>query len=69
MQDNPKDRLALALKGYRLMDSSNDPTVVGIAFDTDQGPYMFVVTKEILATLGEAFSAKAAEMPSRSPQV
>ncbi len=66
MQDNVKDRQALPLRGYRLMDSTNDPTVVGIAFDTEQGPFMFVATKEILAMLGEAFSAKAAEMPSRN---
>ena len=69
MQDNPtpKDRPALPLKGYSLMDYQPDPTVVGIAFDTEAGPFMFVATKEILATLGQAFTEKAAAMPSQNP--
>jgi len=67
MQDNPnpKDRPALPLKGYSLMDFQPDPTVVGIAFETEQGPFMFVATKEILEMLGQAFTHKAASMPSR----
>ena len=67
MQDNPnpKDRPALPLKGYSLMDFQPDPTVVGIAFDTEQGPFMFVASKEILAALGAAFTQKASEMPSQ----
>jgi hypothetical protein len=65
MQNDPKDRLALPLKGYRLLDNTSDPTVVGIAFETEQGPFMFVATREILETLSEAFRSKAAEMPSR----
>ena len=67
MQDNPnpKDRRALPLKGYSLMDFQPDPTVVGIAFETEQGPFMFVATKEILEMLGQAFTHKAASMPSR----
>jgi hypothetical protein len=64
---NPKDRPALPLKGYSLMDYKPDPTVVGIAFDTEQGPFMFVATKEILAALGAAFTQKASEMPSQTP--
>jgi hypothetical protein len=66
MPDNskPKDRPALPLKGYRLLDYKTDPSIVGIAFETEAGPFMFVANKEILATLGAAFSQKAAEMPS-----
>jgi hypothetical protein len=47
------------------MDFQPDPTVVGIAFETEDGPFMFVATKEILDTLGQAFIHKAATMPSR----
>ncbi|MET0710648.1 MAG: hypothetical protein ABWY82_27980 [Tardiphaga sp.] len=67
MQDNPtsKDRPALPLKGYSLMDFQPDPTVVGIAFETEDGPFMFVATREILEMLGQAFIHKAASMPSR----
>lgn len=65
MSSNPKDRPALPLKGYSLMDFQPDPTVVGIAFETEDGPFMFVATKEILDTLGQAFIHKAASMPSR----
>ncbi len=61
----PKDRPALPLKGYSLMDFQPDPTVVGIAFETEQGPFMFVATREILETLGHAFIHKAASMPSQ----
>ncbi|MDB5616647.1 hypothetical protein [Tardiphaga sp.] len=70
MQDNanpiPNDRPALPLKGYRLLDYKTDPAIVGIAFDTEQGPFMFVANKEILAMLGAAFSQKASEMPSQN---
>jgi hypothetical protein len=61
----PKDRPALPLKGYSLLDYQPDPGVVGIAFDTELGPFMFVASKEILAALGEAFTRKASEMPSQ----
>lgn len=61
-KSNPKDRPALPLKGYSLMDFQPDPSVVGIAFDTDQGPFMFVANREILEALGQAFTHKAAEM-------
>ncbi len=63
MQDNPKDRLALPLKGYQLVDNNLDPSLVGIAFETEQGPFMFVANREILETLSKAFKAKAAQMP------
>jgi hypothetical protein len=65
MQDDAKERPALPLKGYSLMDFQPDPTVVGIAFETEQGPFMFVATREILETLGQAFIHKAASMPSQ----
>ncbi|UTD29890.1 hypothetical protein [Bradyrhizobium sp. WD16] len=65
MQDNPKDRLALPLKGYQLVDNTLDPTLVGIAFETEQGPFMFVANREILETLSKAFKTKAAAMPKR----
>ena len=65
MQDNPKDRLALPLKGYQLVDNTLDPTLVGIAFETEQGPFMFVANREILEALSKAFKAKAALMPKR----
>lgn len=65
MQDNPKDRLALPLKGYQLVDNTLDPTLVGIALETEQGPFMFVATREILETLSKAFRSKAASMPSQ----
>ncbi len=69
MQDNgnppPNERPAFPLKGYSLLDYKTDPSIVGIAFETEAGPFMFVVNKEILATLGAAFSHKAASMPSQ----
>ena len=69
MQDNansnPNERPALPLQGYSLMDYKTDPAIVGIAFETEAGPFMFVANKEILATLGAAFSHKAASMPSQ----
>ncbi len=61
----PKDRPALPLMGYSLLDYQPDPTVVGSAFDTAQGPFVFVASKEILAALGAAFTQKASEMPSQ----
>lgn len=71
MQDNgnpnPNDRPALPLKGYSLMDFKTDPGIVGIAFETEAGPFMFVANKEILATLGAAFSHKAESMPASKP--
>ena len=68
MQDNGtpnrKERPAYPLKGYSLLDFKTDPGIVGIAFETEDGPFMFVANKEILATLGAAFSQKSSEMPA-----
>jgi hypothetical protein len=66
MQDDPKDRLALPLKGYQLVDNKRDPALCGIGFETEQGPFMFVATREILETLSKAFGEKAASMPSQT---
>ncbi len=63
--DDPKNRLALPLRGYQLLDNKLDPGVVGIAFETEKGPFTFVATREILETLSKAFGAKAAEMPAQ----
>lgn len=67
MQRDGKNEYALPLKGYRLMDNALDPTIVGLALETEQGPFMFVVTREILETLSLAFGQKAKEMPSQTP--
>ena len=64
---NAKNEYAMPLKGYRLMDNTLDPNVVGLALETEQGPYMFVVTREILQTLSAAFAQKANEMPTQPP--
>ena len=64
---NAKNEYAMPLKGYRLMDNTLDPNVVGLALETEQGPYMFVVTREILQTLSAAFAQKANEMPAQPP--
>lgn len=63
MADRKNDQ-ALPLKGYRLMDNTQDPHIVGLALETEQGPFMFVVTKEILEVLSQAFAQKASEMPA-----
>jgi len=68
MPKDDKNTYALPLKGYRLMDNTMDPNVVGLALETEQGPFMFVVTKEILEVLSQAFAQKASEMPT-PPQV
>jgi hypothetical protein len=64
MANDDNNSYALPLKGYRLMDNTMDPNVVGLALETEQGPFMFVVTKEILEVLSRAFAQKASEMPA-----
>ena len=58
---------AMPLVGYRLMDNAMDPSIVGIALETAEGPFMFVANKEILETLGAAFTHKAQMMPAKDP--
>jgi hypothetical protein len=65
MTTDASNTYAMPLKGYRLMDNTMDPNVVGLALETEQGPFMFVVTREILETLSAAFAQKATEMPAQ----
>lgn len=57
---------AMPLRGYSLMDNSENPDIVGLRLETDAGPLMVVVNQEILALLGEAFTHKAQAMAARA---
>ncbi len=63
MTENQKETLVLPLRGYQLVENRFDPSLVAIAFDTEQGPHMFVATREMLEDLSKAFTARAATMP------
>jgi hypothetical protein len=62
-----KNEHAMPLVGYRLLDNTEDAGIVGIALETPDGPFMFVANREILETLGAAFTHKAQTMPGKDP--
>jgi hypothetical protein len=60
-----KQALAYSLLGYQILKNPEQPTIVAIAFDTEVGPSLFAVTRDILEELAEAFQRQASNMPRR----
>jgi hypothetical protein len=54
---------AYPIRAYQLIPDPNQPTVVALAIETDQGHSLFLATREILEDLGKDLLARAAKMP------
>jgi len=57
---------AYPIRAYQLIPDPNQPTVVALAIETDQGHSLFLATREILEDLGKDLLERAAKMPARS---
>jgi hypothetical protein len=54
---------AYPIRAYQLIPDPNQPTVVALAIETEQGHSLFLATREILEDLGKDLLARAAKMP------
>jgi hypothetical protein len=55
---------AYPIRAYQLIPDPNQPTVVALAIETDQGHSLFLATREILEDLGKDLLERAAKMPA-----
>ena len=56
---------AYPIRAYQLIPDPNQPTVVALAIETDQGHSLFLATRQILEDLGKDLLERAAKMPPR----
>jgi hypothetical protein len=54
---------AYPIRAYQLIPDPNQPTVVALAIETDQGHSLFLATRQILEDLGKDLLDRAANMP------
>ena len=54
---------AYPIRSYQLIPDPNQPTVVALAIETDQGHSLFLATRQILEDLGRDLLERAAKMP------
>jgi len=59
---------AYPIRAYQLIPDPNQPTVVALAIETDQGHSLFLATRQILEDLGNDLLARAAKMPLKKHQ-
>jgi hypothetical protein len=56
---------AYPIRAYQLIPDPNQPDVVALAIETDQGHILFLATRAILEDLGKDLLERAAKMPAR----
>ena len=54
---------AYPIRAYQLIPDPNQPSVVALAIETDQGHCLFLASREILEDLGRDLLERAAKMP------
>ena len=54
---------AYPIRAYQLIPDPNQPAVVALAIETDQGHSLFLATRQILEDLGKDLLERAAKMP------
>jgi hypothetical protein len=59
---------AYPIRAYQLIPDPNQPAVVTLAIETDQGHSLFLATREILEDLGKDLLERAAKMSVRQPR-
>jgi hypothetical protein len=57
---------AYPIRAYQIIPDPNRPTVVALAFETQQGHSLFLATREILEDLGKDLLERAARMPAKT---
>jgi hypothetical protein len=58
---------AYPIRAYQLIPDPNQPDVVALAIETDQGHSLFLATRRILEDLGKDLLDRAAKMPVKRP--
>ncbi len=56
---------AYPIRAYQLIPDPNQPDVVALAIETDQGHSLFLASREILEDLGRDLLERAAKMPAK----
>ena len=56
---------AYPIRAYQLIPDPNQPDVVALAIETDQGHSLFLATRQILEDLGKDLLERAAKMPPK----
>ena len=56
---------AYPIRAYQLIPDPNQPAVVALAIETDQGHSLFLATREILEDLAADLLARADKMPAK----
>lgn len=59
---------AYPIRAYQLIPDPNQPNVVALAIETDQGHSLFLATRQILEDLGKDLLERAAKMPPKPEQ-
>ena len=59
---------AYPIRAYQLIPDPNQPTVVALAIETEQGHSLFLATRRILEGLGKDLLERAAKMPVKRDQ-
>jgi hypothetical protein len=57
---------AYPIRAYQLIPDPNQPAVLALAIETDQGHSLFLATREILEDLGRDLLERAAKMPIKA---
>ena len=60
---NEQELPAYPIRAYQLIPDPNQPSVVALAIETDQGHSLFLATREILEDLGRDLLDRASKMP------
>jgi hypothetical protein len=56
---------AYPIRAYQLIPDPNEPAVVALAIETDQGHSLFLATQQVLEDLGKDLLERAAKMPAK----
>jgi hypothetical protein len=54
---------AFPIRAYQLIPDPNQPDVVALAIETEEGHRLFLATRQILEDLGRDILERAAKMP------
>ena len=65
---NEQELPAYPIRAYQLIPDPNQPAVVALAIETDQGHSLFLATRQILEDLGKDLLDRAAKMPLKKDQ-
>lgn len=59
---------AYPIRAYQLIPDPNQPDVVALAIETEEGHSLFLATRQILEDLGKDLLERAAKMPAKPPR-